>query len=72
MKAEAIRVVFSGAKGRMGQALVPGLGRAAGIELVAETDVDDDLLVVVADTRAQVVVDFTTPSVAVDNARRIL
>ena len=72
MSDEPIRVVFSGAQGRMGRALVPGLHAAEGLDLVAETDVDDDLLVVVADTRAQVVVDFTTPHVAVENARRIL
>ena len=67
-----IRVVFSGAKGRMGRALLPGLRAAEGLEVVAETDVADDLLVVVADTRADVVVDFTVPDAAVANARKIL
>jgi len=67
-----IRVVFSGAHGRMGRALLPGLRAAEGLEVVAETDVDDDLLVVVADTRAQVVVDFSVPTAAVANARAIL
>ena len=72
MSAEAIRVLFSGAKGRMGQALLPGLRGADGIEVVAETDVDDDLVVVVADARAEIVVDFTTPTSALSNARSIL
>ena len=56
----------------MGQALLPGLRLAEGIEVVAETDAGDDLVVVVADTRAEVVVDFTLPEVAVANARKIL
>jgi 4-hydroxy-tetrahydrodipicolinate reductase len=72
VSAEVIRVLFSGARGRMGQALLPGLREAEGIEVVAETDVDDDLLVVVADTRADVVVDFSVPKTAVSNARTIL
>jgi 4-hydroxy-tetrahydrodipicolinate reductase len=67
-----LRVVFSGAAGRMGRALLPGLRAAEGIDVVGEIDVDDDLLVVVADTRADVVVDFTVPTAAVSNARAIL
>jgi 4-hydroxy-tetrahydrodipicolinate reductase len=68
----AIRVVFSGARGRMGRALLPGLRAAAGIEVVGEVDVDDDLVAVARAARADVIVDFTTPQAAVPNARRIL
>ncbi len=67
-----IRVLFSGAKGRMGQALLPGLRAAEGIDVVAETDVDDDLAAAIRDSRADVVVDFTAPAAAMPNARAIL
>ena len=67
-----IRVVFSGAAGRMGRALCPGLRAAEGIELVAEVDVEDDLGAVARAQTADVVVDFTTPEAAVPNARAIL
>jgi 4-hydroxy-tetrahydrodipicolinate reductase len=69
---DAIRIVFSGAKGRMGRALCPGLASAAGLELVGEVDLGGDLARAVADTKAHVVVDFTTPDAAVANARAIL
>lgn len=68
----AIRVVFSGAKGRMGVALLPGLHAAEGIEVVAETDAGDDLVAAVRASSAQVVIDFTTPAAALANARLIL
>jgi 4-hydroxy-tetrahydrodipicolinate reductase len=68
----AIRIVFSGAKGRMGQALLPGLQSAPGLEVVGETDQGDDLLAAVKAAQADVVVDFTAPSAAVSNARLIL
>lgn len=67
-----MRVVFSGALGRMGRALCPALATADGIELVAEVDKDDDLEAVVRESGADVVVDFTTPEAAVSNARTIL
>ena len=67
-----IRVVFSGALGRMGRALVPGLRAAEGIALVAETDKDDDLAAAIKKSKAHVVVDFTVPKSAMDNARIIL
>lgn len=72
MSKDPIRVLFSGATGRMGRALLPGLRAAEGIEVVAETGAEDDLVVIVADTRAEVVVDFSVPAAAVGNARKIL
>jgi len=67
-----ISVIFSGAAGRMGQALLPGLRAAEGIEVVGETDRDDDLAAAIEGAEAQVVVDFTTPAAALPNARTIL
>lgn len=67
-----LRVLFSGAKGKMGQALLPGLRAAPDLEVVAETDRGDDLAASVQRARAEVVVDFTAPSAAVPHARAIL
>jgi len=67
-----IRILFSGARGRMGQALLPGLRAADGLVVVAETDLDDDLAVAIPESGANVVVDFTAPAAAVPNARAIL
>ena len=67
-----MRIVFAGAKGRMGQALLPGLRATEGIDVVAEIDHGDDLARAVADGDADVVVDFTTPEAAVPNARAIV
>lgn len=67
-----LKVLFSGARGRMGRALLPGIRAADGVTVVAETDVDDDLAASIRDTQADVVVDFTVPAAAVANARAIL
>ena len=66
------RIVFSGALGRMGRALLPGLREAEGIEVVGEIDKDDDLVQVVRDAKADTVVDFTQPDAAMPNARAII
>jgi 4-hydroxy-tetrahydrodipicolinate reductase len=67
-----IRIVFSGAKGRVGRALLPGLRAAEGLAVVGEVDLGDDLLAAVRDGAADVVIDFTTPAAAMPNARLIL
>lgn len=59
------RVAVLGAKGRMGAASVEALTKA-GLDVVAEIDVDDSIEdVVLAD--AEVALDFTQPAVALDN-----
>ena len=67
-----IRTVFAGAKGRMGTALLPGLERTEDVEVVARVDLSDDLVALSRAARADVVIDFTVPSSAVSNARKIL
>lgn len=67
-----IRVLFAGAKGRMGAALLPGLRETAGVAVVGEVDLGDDLAASIGEARADVVVDFTTPQAALPNARAIL
>jgi 4-hydroxy-tetrahydrodipicolinate reductase len=67
-----IRVVASGAAGRMGQAVCEAVEGADGLELVAKAD--PSLGVSLADTlsEADVVVDFTTPDTAFANAEACL
>lgn len=67
-----IRVIVNGAKGRMGLESVRAVQAESDLELVAQTDLDDDLAAAIADTNAHVVVDFTVPSAAMANARIIL
>ena len=63
-----IRVLVNGAKGRMGSEAVQAVIGADGLELVGQTDLGDELSSVIADAGAQVVVDFTIPSAAGQNA----
>jgi 4-hydroxy-tetrahydrodipicolinate reductase len=67
-----VKIVFSGALGRMGQALLPGLCETEGLCVVGEVDKGDDLLEVVRASGADVVVDFTQPDAAMGNARKII
>jgi 4-hydroxy-tetrahydrodipicolinate reductase len=67
-----IRVALAGADGRMGRVVGPGLEAEADLVLVARIEVGDDYVAAVRSSRAEVVVDFTTPDAAVANARRIL
>jgi 4-hydroxy-tetrahydrodipicolinate reductase len=59
-----IKVGVLGAKGRMGQAVVQMVSQAKNLELVASVDQGDDLNQLVG---AEVVVDFTTPEVVMQN-----
>src|SRR5215207_2117123 len=61
------RVAVLGAKGRMGSESIRAL-RAAGLEVVAEIDVDD-ALDGITEAGAEVALDFTQPAVALDNVR---
>jgi 4-hydroxy-tetrahydrodipicolinate reductase len=69
---DRIRVAVNGAKGRMGGEAVRAVSAAPDMELVAQCDVGDDLAAAVAAGRAEVVVDFTTASVALANLEKIL
>src|SRR5262245_39483734 len=59
-----IRVGVLGARGRMGTEACQAVSASADLDLVASLDVGDSL---VAD--ADVIVDFTTPDVVMDNLR---
>jgi len=67
-----IRVVVSGAAGKMGETVCEAVEAADDLELTgrADPELDTPLADVLAD--AEVVVDFTTPATALDNAREVL
>jgi 4-hydroxy-tetrahydrodipicolinate reductase len=67
-----IRVIVNGAKGRMGQESVKAVQSDPALELVAATDIGDDLCETIKSTGAEVVVDFTLASVGFQNAKTIL
>ncbi|MBF0287748.1 MAG: 4-hydroxy-tetrahydrodipicolinate reductase [SAR324 cluster bacterium] len=68
----AIRVIINGAKGRMGQEASKAVQAEEGLELVAMADFGDNLVQLIADKNAQVVVDFTTASVVYETAKTII
>ncbi len=65
---EPIRVGVLGARGRMGSEVCRTIDAAPDTDLVAMVD-EGDWLFNVSDAGAQVVVDFTTPDVVLDNIR---
>jgi len=67
-----IRVVVSGAAGRMGQAVCEAVEGAEDTELVAAADPALGVELAEVLGGADVVVDFTTPDTALDNARACL
>jgi 4-hydroxy-tetrahydrodipicolinate reductase len=67
-----IRVLVNGAKGRMGATVCRAVSATTDLVLAGSTDLGDDLSKALADSRAEVAVDFTAPAVAAANARAIL
>jgi len=67
-----IRVIVSGAAGRMGEAVCAAVEEAAGMELAGRADpaLGTELAELLGE--ADAVVDFTTPETALDNARACL
>lgn len=67
-----LRVIVSGAKGKMGHEVVAAVTAEDDLRLVAEVDAGDSLTDALASTKADVVVDFTVPEVAMGNIEAIL
>ncbi len=67
-----IQVLVNGAKGKMGQTTVAAVSADPELKLVGQADVGDDLSSMIKNTKAQVVVDFTHPSVAYKNVETII
>ena len=70
--APRLRVAVNGALGKMGAEAVRAVSSQADLELVAATDLGDDLAASIAAHRAEVVVDFTAASAALANLETIL
>lgn len=67
-----IKVIVNGAKGKMGQEAVKAVQKEADLELVAQTDLGDDLAKTIQDKKPDAVVDFTVPKSVMQNIRAIL
>lgn len=67
-----IRVLVNGARGKMGQAVVKAVEGQRDLELVGQIDLGESLQDAIGSGKAEVVVDFTHPSCAAENTRRIL
>ncbi|MBC8258610.1 MAG: 4-hydroxy-tetrahydrodipicolinate reductase [SAR324 cluster bacterium] len=67
-----IRVLINGSKGKMGQESVKAVNADPELDLVAGTDLGDDLAESIVQFKVQVVVDFTTAAVALKNAVSII
>src|SRR5438270_2271191 len=65
-----ISVVVSGARGKMGQMVTAAVNAAEGMAVAAEVDLGDDLEAALKEAR--VMVDFTTPGAAFENAEAAL
>lgn len=66
------RVIVNGADGKMGNEAVKAVLNTADLELVGRADIQDDLGALIAETKAEVVVDFTHPDAAMKNIKTIL
>ncbi|HEX5323656.1 MAG TPA: 4-hydroxy-tetrahydrodipicolinate reductase [Capsulimonadaceae bacterium] len=64
-----LRVVVSGAKGRMGREVVKAVTEADGMEVAGEVDLGDDLAGVLETAKPDALVDFTVPAAALGNIR---
>ena len=68
----SIKVLVNGAKGRMGLEVVKAVSADSVLELVAQTDMGDDLASVIKESVAEVVVDFTVASSVEQNLTTII
>lgn len=68
----AIKVIINGVLGKMGRVIKAHIAAQKDLQLVAETDHQDDLAKTIHDTKADVVIDFTTPQAVFNNAKTII
>jgi len=67
-----VRVIINGSAGKMGRVTCSHITREADLVLAAETGRRDDLAVVIRQTKADVVIDFTTPQAVFKNTQDII
>lgn len=68
----AIKVIINGVMGKMGRAIKAHIADQKDLQLVAETDHQDDLPQAIQKHHADVVIDFTTPQAVFNNAKTII
>jgi 4-hydroxy-tetrahydrodipicolinate reductase len=68
MSTKMIRVLLAGHRGKVGAALEPALAAADGIDYLGGIGRGDDLAAALREKRPQVLVDFTHPGAALENA----
>jgi 4-hydroxy-tetrahydrodipicolinate reductase len=61
------RIIITGSKGRMGQALLACAGRIPEVEVVGQVDVEDNLAIVIS--KCDVVIDFSFHTATLDVAK---
>src|SRR3990167_2080902 len=66
------KIIVNGAQGKMGRIITAQIETVSDFELVASTDRDDDLADTIDRTRADIVIDFTTPQAIFSNAQTII
>lgn len=64
----AVKVGVLGARGRMGQEVCRAIKASNDLELVAEIDLNDSIEILKS-SKAEVIVDFTTPEVVMENLK---
>lgn len=67
-----INIIISGANGKMGRVTVNAINAEQDFKLVATTGRDDNLEKVIAEHKADVVIDFTTPEAVFKNTNSII
>ena len=67
-----VKIIVNGAKGKMGQASIAAVSADKELLLAGQTDIGDDLGKLIKETEAAVVIDFTHPSVRMQNVRTII
>lgn len=68
----SIKVIINGARGKMGKTTVDCISDQTDLQLVAESNRDDDLAAMIRKYHADVVVDFTTPNTIFEQAQVII
>lgn len=68
----SVNVLINGYRGRMGQEAVHAINASADLNLVGTGDLGDDLIELIYNTQAQVVLDLTRANVVYDNTKKII
>ncbi|MDR2430669.1 MAG: 4-hydroxy-tetrahydrodipicolinate reductase [Candidatus Margulisbacteria bacterium] len=67
-----LKIIINGAQGKMGQASVAAVSADTELQLAGQADAGADLGKIIRETQAEVVIDFTHPSVRMQNIRTII